>query len=166
MSVSTSEILVRSTGAESKGHPTWISHTIVWSITVICRIAVFELSIEEQKDIQHGRSPLKLQLFATTARTKDIVFLYLVFSCHITVRKCTVWQNYYLQCHIELHISPNCFWHIFLLSKGILKFVLIICERFWGTLHNFTIFFQYLYHEDTDDREIPNPLLQLFFEAS
>lgn len=162
MFVSTSEILVQYTGAEFKGPPTQTSHigTTVWSSTVGCRMTVFELSIEELKNIQHGRTHLKLQLLETTARTNDIIFLCLVFSCQITVRKCIVWQYYYyLQRHIALHIYPNSFLKIFILSKEIFKFILIICERFWITIHKFAILFQYLYHEDTDTGGIPNPLL-------
>lgn len=81
MSVSISESHVQYTAAEFKGPPTWTSHigTTLWSITDICRMTVFELSIEELKNIQRGRTPLKLQLFAATARANGIVFLYLVF---------------------------------------------------------------------------------------
>ena len=49
----------------------------------------------------------------------------------------------------QYHISPNSFFHICVLSEETLK----------GALASFTIFFQYLYHEYTDTREISNPLL-------
>lgn len=55
MSVSTSEMFVQHTGAELTGHNTWASHidTTLWSIIVIRRLTVLELSIEEQNNIQH-----------------------------------------------------------------------------------------------------------------
>lgn len=47
MSVSTSEILVHYTNAEFKGHPMLTSHfgTTTWSIAVVGKMTVFELSI-------------------------------------------------------------------------------------------------------------------------
>lgn len=163
MSVSTSEALVQYTGAEFKGHPTWTSHigTTVWSITVI--IWNDCIWTEYRRIEEHSTWKIASQIAALCNHCKDKWHCLSISGFQlpqITVRKCTVWQYYYLYRHIALHISTNSSLHICVLNKEILKFILIICGRFvWEILDNFTIFFQHLYHENTDTREIPNPLL-------
>lgn len=93
MSVSTSEILVHYTNAEFKGHPMLTSHfgTTTWSIAVVGKMTVFELSIE------HSTWKIASQIAALCNHCKDkwhslsiSGFQLVISGCQITVRKCTV----------------------------------------------------------------------------